>query len=659
MEASLDRSDWLRAARLALLHRGPDGVRVEPLARDLGVTKGSFYWHFKDRRALLDALFDEWARETSLLTRAVDGVRGAQPVELVFEELVEEQHRLSLRSERGESPSDAAIFAWAGVDPAIARRANAIETERMELFRQLLGNADLADLIYYAYHGFLLRRRRVPKAAADFRVLARTARELLARKRKSPARLRGAAKHLRHLLVLAALPLIHGCTTYRILRWRDPAPDVEASIFPQRTVARASQSSPLPYAALQRNDLDTVVVRDVSGKMLPFGEYMRLRSIHAFVILRNDSIVYERYNAGMTASTSWNAFSVSKSFTSALLGIALARGDVHSLDDSITRYVPDVATNADYAGITLHHLLGMQSGFAYTRTNGSLWHDFRSSDAHFYFSSDRRASLRSMHRENPPGARWDYKDSDADLLGWVLTNARHESFAQQLEADVWQPMGAENNAYWDLDHREGLEDAAAGLTAVARDYLRFGRLYLNRGRAGDAQVIPAAWVTLSTTLDRSRAEPEVPTWWNMQHQQYWWIPMHNWDAERDFYADGSKGQRIYVNPGAKTVIVQLADDSRQDFPFRKLTHALAGERYDFPRSIAGILLGAVRNGASPDSLKNLYSSLKQRASAQPAGFTVNQASLVALARQLSSDARTAAHGAVIEQIARLNRSATP
>src|SRR5438128_10889157 len=64
-------ADWLKAARLALLHRGPDAVRVEPLARGLGVTKGSFYWHFKDRNALLEALLREWEEETRLLTGAL------------------------------------------------------------------------------------------------------------------------------------------------------------------------------------------------------------------------------------------------------------------------------------------------------------------------------------------------------------------------------------------------------------------------------------------------------------------------------------------------------------------------------------------------------------------------------------------------------------
>src|SRR6478672_1382170 len=105
MENRLDKSDWLRAARLALLHHGPEAVRVEPLARDLGVTKGSFYWHFTDRAELLEALILEWEQETALLT---DALRQADPRDELPAILVELDRR-NVASERGESPSDAAI----------------------------------------------------------------------------------------------------------------------------------------------------------------------------------------------------------------------------------------------------------------------------------------------------------------------------------------------------------------------------------------------------------------------------------------------------------------------------------------------------------------------------------------------------------------------
>ena len=79
----------------------------------------------------------------------------------------------------------------------------------------------------------------------------------------------------------------------------------------------------------------------------------------------------------------------------------------------------------------------------------------------------------------------------------------------------------------------------------------------------------------------------------MQHRNLWWIPMQNWSAEQDALADGSRGQRVYINRRLNTIIVQLADESAQDFPFRKVAHYLAGERYTYPRVVANQLYAAI------------------------------------------------------------------
>src|SRR6266576_5658935 len=176
MENRLSVSDWMRAARVALLHNGPDGVRVEPLSRALGVTKGSFYWHFRDRADLLEALLEEWEADASLLSGPL---RRSDPAADLRKILLEVERRTHA-SERGEWPSDAAIFAWAAVDPMVAKRVNRGEVIRMRLLRKLTGRPEIADLFYYAYPGLLHRRRRVPSAVTDFTSLARLGLELLA-----------------------------------------------------------------------------------------------------------------------------------------------------------------------------------------------------------------------------------------------------------------------------------------------------------------------------------------------------------------------------------------------------------------------------------------------------------------------------------------------
>ena len=630
MDDRLGKHDWMRAARRALLERGPDAVRVEPLARELGVTKGSFYWHFTDRAELLEALLAEWEEETALLSDALRAAapRGELPA------IIAELTRRNLASERGESPSDAAIFAWAASNPEVARRANRAEAERMRLFRMLTGKKALADLFYYAYHGFLLRRRRVPSAAGDFEPIARVALRVFGPERPKPKRrTRRAAAALAVAVVAAGL--LQGCTTYRIVRWRDPSATAPASIFPQRTVAPSPQ--PFQFAVGdQRADLDTVTVRGLGFRPQSFAQYVEARRINAFLVIRNDSIIYERYRAGFTDSSRSSSFSVAKSFTSALLGLALQSGAIRSLDDSVVSYVPELASKPDFRGVTIRHLVEMKSGFAYTRTNGSLWHDLRSSDAHFYYTTNLQASIADQRREDPPGTRWAYKDSDAQLLGWVLERATGKTLAAQLEEGIWRRIGTQYAASWDLDHRGGMENAAAGLNATARDFARFGRLYLEDGVWEGTRLIAKEWIAASTTLDSSRTEPEVPTWWLMQHQNLWWIPMQNWQADRDFFADGSRGQRIYVNRRLNTIIVQLADESAQDFPFRKVAHYLAGEPYAYPRVIANQLYASIAGGADADSVRALYRVLKERSRIEPAAYSDSRAWMLSLANLLES-----------------------
>jgi len=639
------RDDWLRAARLALLHRGRDGVRVESLARTLRVTKGSFYWHFRDRRDLMETLLREWEAETRLLTDALRSAdpRGALPA------MLEELARRNRSSERGESPSDAAIFAWAAVDPRVARRANAAERERMRLFQVITGKRDVADLFYYAYHGFLLRRRRVPEAADDFALLARLALRAFGRRGKV-RRLR--LPRLAVWIGVATLAIgLQSCTTMRTLRHRDPSADRPQEIFAQRAVPRAATPAPLVTATPPRRDLDTLTVRDVDLQMRPLTEYLERRQVRAFLVMRDDTILYERYASGYGPATTSSSFSVAKAVTSALLGRALESGAVRSLDDSVTAYVPELGRHSAYRGVTIRHLLRMESGVEYSRTTGSAWHDLRSSDARFYYTTNLEASLMDQRREDPPGLRWAYKDSDAQLLGWILAKATGHTVADQLADGIWRPMGAEFDASWDLDRKNGHENTASGLNATARDLARFGRLYLDHGARGGEQVIPREWVDASTTLDRTRAEPEVVTWWQMQHRHYWWIPMQNWEAERDFFADGSRGQRIYVHPPSRVVIVQLANDSNQEFPFRRIVHHLMGESFRYPASIPGRLLSAAGKGAAPDSLKRLYRTLAERAHTEPAAWVASEAGMLSVGRQLLGEKGKSAVGVAVLELA--------
>jgi AcrR family transcriptional regulator len=175
MEKSLGKADWLRAARIALMHGGVEAVRVEKLARTLRVTKGSFYWHFKNRGEILEALLHEWEEERDVISNLFD----KEDIRPALAELFSEVGRRVKASPCGDAPSDAAIFAWAAISPDVADRVNKEEAIRIRLFKQAFGQNDLALYVYMAYLGFIVRRQRVPPSVRDFPLFARVSTDLL------------------------------------------------------------------------------------------------------------------------------------------------------------------------------------------------------------------------------------------------------------------------------------------------------------------------------------------------------------------------------------------------------------------------------------------------------------------------------------------------
>lgn len=189
MAHNLNRDDWLRAARRALLKGGVEAVRVAKLARDLRVTKGSFYWHFKGRDELLELLLREWENEMPELLAQVGGATERKPLAALMQLLIE-RARLS---EEGKVPSDAAIFAWASVSPRVARRVNRAEEERIELFAKFLRGSGSrrsrqVEVLYLAWLGFVARGQRVPALRKRFPEIARAMLDLMTAPRPRPER---------------------------------------------------------------------------------------------------------------------------------------------------------------------------------------------------------------------------------------------------------------------------------------------------------------------------------------------------------------------------------------------------------------------------------------------------------------------------------------
>lgn len=356
----------------------------------------------------------------------------------------------------------------------------------------------------------------------------------------------------------------------RALLWLDS--DVEDI---RRFPARVVEDGPGTFVFAERDPtvapaaIDTVRLYGDDGDTLavPLRRFLRDRQTRAFLVVRGDTILYEAYFDGFPDTALHTSFSVAKSFTSALVGAALDRQLIESVHDPVTKYLPElIETDSLYRKITLHHLLTMSSGIGFS-DEMLPWSDLAST----YYAPDLRETALRKDVEGRPGHRFRYNNYNPLLVGMVLERMSDTTVSAFLSKTLWRRIGMEADGSWSLDSRDGFEKMESGLNARARDFARFGRLYLHAGVWNGRQVLPRGWVLASTRAD-SVADP------SLRYRYYWWI--HPREDGRDrFYAEGDHGQFIYVAPDVDLVFVRLGRSyAGIDWPslFRSLSDRLAG-----------------------------------------------------------------------------------
>jgi CubicO group peptidase (beta-lactamase class C family) len=286
----------------------------------------------------------------------------------------------------------------------------------------------------------------------------------------------------------------------------------------------------------------------------------------AFIVIRDDVILYERYFNEYNRDSLNTSASVSKSIVSILVGMAIADGLINSIDDPVVRYIPELE-NKGVENLTIRHLLTMSSGLKHT-WGMTPWHDLVRS----YYKPDlRRLALRVQVIEEPD-RHYNYNNCHTQLLGIILERVTGASVSEYLERKIWVPLGMEYPASWCLDSRKhGFEQMMSGLNARAIDYAKIGRLYLNEGVWEGREIVPSQWVRRTTAPvpalqgipDYYAGEEEevVVDFFNDggYYSHHWWGYQINEDAY-DFFALGIIGQFIYVCPEKRMIIVRMSED---------------------------------------------------------------------------------------------------
>jgi CubicO group peptidase (beta-lactamase class C family) len=311
-------------------------------------------------------------------------------------------------------------------------------------------------------------------------------------------------------------------------------------IFVTHTVRRGRHIRPLPRARRQ-----LAIHFDYDHVRYSAATYMRAQRLSGVLVLKHGRIILERYGLGRTAADRWNGFSVAKSVTSTLVGAAVRDGSIRSLDDPVSRYLPELAATT-YDQVSVRQLITMSSGVRWTETYGDPSSDVvRIGSATAPPGQDPIVRyMGGLPRVAPPGAQFHYKSGEADLAGVLVARATGKPLADYLSEKLWRPLGMEGDAVWILDDA-GFERGGCCLAMTLRDYGRYGLFMLGGGQDGDARgVLPDGWVADAT---HTRIVTGYP---NTSYGYMWWI-----NADGSYQAVGIYGQLIQVIPAEDLVIV--------------------------------------------------------------------------------------------------------
>ncbi len=308
-------------------------------------------------------------------------------------------------------------------------------------------------------------------------------------------------------------------------------------VFPSRPIETGDSNFSFPKVDNRLPFDSLTITAKGEKKRQKFEDYLIDNETVAFLIIQNDTLIYENYFNGYDETSIVNSFSMAKSVTSMLIGCALEEGLIESTEDPITKYLPELKDNG-FESITIEHLLDMRSGIKFKEEYLNPFGHV----ATFYYGTNLRKAIGRLKLEHKPGKILSYRSVDTQLLGLLLERVLNgRTITSYLEEKIWQPLGMEYPASWSLDRKKnGLEKTFCCLNARARDFAKLGRLYLNEGNWNGRQVVPAHWVRESVQDTSS------------SYNNQWWL-----NKNGVFAAEGILGQFISVHPKKNLVIVRL------------------------------------------------------------------------------------------------------
>ena len=400
------------------------------------------------------------------------------------------------------------------------------------------------------------------------------------------------------IVLFFILILLSSCSTFRAIKNGNPAID-DYNVFVQDTIHNSSKVfsfAELPHEERRLNTLpvDVYFAKSDTMKQMTLTEMLEYTAKPAAaIIIKNDTIIYEHYSGGLNKSSQTTVFSVTKTITSILCGIALKDGYIESVKDPVTKYIPELKKKDKmFQQLTIEHLLDMSAGLKFEESYS--FNPF-SKIAELYYGDNTLKTICSMKFISTPGERYHYDSMTTAILGLVIERATGIPYAKYLSDNVWQPLGMEQSATISLDSKKShTAKSYAGLTTNVRDLAKIGRLYINNGNWNGLQIVDSAYVERShskNVVGKNNGTYSYSWYWGTYdhkkfddmdslYDYYKSVPdVEVCGANRSrstgkykailhrggFWAYGLYGQVLYVNPQKNIIAVYLGGDRIEDY----------------------------------------------------------------------------------------------
>ena len=269
----------------------------------------------------------------------------------------------------------------------------------------------------------------------------------------------------------------------------------------------------------------------------------------ALLLIKNDSIYFEKYYEDYGIDSKSNSFSMAKSYVAALLGKAIMDGYILSLDQPVIDFLPKL--KGEFASVvTVGDLASMASGQKWDEA----YYSPTSVTTAAYFVKDLGKLIMDQPIDQAPGKSYEYKSGTTQLLGMVIAKATGKSLTDYLYESFWNPMGAEHESLWQLDSNEnGVEKAYCCIASNARDFARLAKLYKNHGRWDGKVLLDSTFISKSIA-PRFKESP--------QYGYSWWLK--NYKGHQVFMNRGHLGQYVLTFPKKNLILVRLGHSKGPD-----------------------------------------------------------------------------------------------